>query len=105
MNSLPGKLLRFRRENIAITMDVQYMFYNFKVPNDPRVTCALYGNDYNKPLVDFQMRRHAFSNKKLPTVANYGICKVVQDADIDVQKLVSQNFYVDNGLSSCRTVD
>ena len=51
------------------------------------------------------MTTHAFDNISSPAVANYGIRKVVQDADNDVQKLVNQNFYVDEGLLSCRTVD
>ena len=32
LNSLLGILLRFRRERIAMTMDVEHMFCNFKVP-------------------------------------------------------------------------
>lgn len=35
-NSLLGVLLRFRREKIAVTMDVEQMFHNFKVPEDQR---------------------------------------------------------------------
>lgn len=61
MNSLLGILLRFRRERIAITMDVQHMFYNFKVPNDQRCYLRFIwhkGNDFNQPLVDYQMIRH-----------------------------------------------
>lgn len=37
-NSLLGVLLRFRREKIAVTMDVEQMFHNFKVPEDQCVT-------------------------------------------------------------------
>lgn len=101
MNSLLGILLRFRRERIAITMNVQPMFYNFKVPNDQRCYLRFIwhkDNDFNQPLVDYQMTRHAFGNISSPAVANYGICKVVQDVDNDVQKLVNQNFYVVDGL-------
>lgn len=36
MNNLFGILLRFRREKVAATMDVEYMFYNFKVPEEQR---------------------------------------------------------------------
>lgn len=39
-NSLLGVLLRFRREKIAVTMDVEQMFHNFKVPEDQRRSCG-----------------------------------------------------------------
>lgn len=36
LNSLIDILIRLRKEKIAITMDVQHMFYNFKVPEEQR---------------------------------------------------------------------
>ncbi|XP_062584179.1 uncharacterized protein LOC134245966 [Saccostrea cucullata] len=108
LNSLVGILLRFRQEKVAITVDVQHMFYNFKVPEEQR--CYLrfiwhQDNDFNQPLVDYQMTRHVFGNTASPAVANYGFRKVVETADQDVQNLIRESFYVDDGLVSCRTVE
>ncbi|XP_062585367.1 uncharacterized protein LOC134247040 [Saccostrea cucullata] len=91
LNSLVGILFRFRQEKVAITMDVQHMFYNFKVPEEQR--CYLrfiwhQNNDFNQPLVDYQMTRHVFGNTASPAVANYGFRKVVETADQDVQNLI-----------------
>jgi hypothetical protein len=108
LNSLLGILLRFRRERIAMTMDVEHMFYNFKVPEEQRCYLRFLwhrNNDFEQPLVDYQMTRHVFGNTASPAVANYGFRKVVANADQDVQNLVSQSFYVDDGLISCRTVN
>ena len=108
MNSLLGIILRFRQERIAITMDVQHMFYNFKVPNDQHCYLRFIwhkGNNFYQPLVDYQMTRQAFGKISSQAVANYGICQAVQDADNDVQKLVNQIVYVYDGLLSCRAVD
>lgn len=46
-----------------------------------------------------------FGNSTSPSVANYGLRKIVEGADNDVQDLIHENFYVDDGLVSCKTVD
>lgn len=108
LNSLVGILLRFRKEKVAITMDVQHMFYNFKVPEKQRSYLRFIwhqNNNFHEPLVDYQMTRHVFGNTASPAVANYGFRKVVQTADNDVKNLIGDNFYVDDGLLSCKTVE
>lgn len=51
------------------------------------------------------MTRHVFGNMASPVVANYGFRKVVQTANYDVKNLIGDNFYVDNGSLSCKTVE
>lgn len=51
------------------------------------------------------MTRHVFGNTASQAVANYGFRKVVQTADNDVKNLIGDNFYVDDGLLSCKTVE
>lgn len=80
-----------RQEKIAINMDVEHMFYNFKVPEEQR--CYLrfiwhQDNDFKQPLVDYQMTRHVFGNSASPAVANYGFRKVVENAEKDIQNLI-----------------
>ncbi|XP_069129305.1 uncharacterized protein [Argopecten irradians] len=106
LNRLIGILLRFRREKIAVTMDVEPMFYNFHVPEGQRRFLRFWwhkDNDLTQPLVVYQMTRHVFSNTTSPAIANYGIRKIVENADEDVTNFVNKDFYVDDGLLSYKT--
>lgn len=105
-NSLLGVLLRFRREKIAVTMDVEQMFHNFKVPEDQRRYLRFLwhmDSDLDQPLVDFQMTVHVFGNSPSPAVATFGLRRAVEGSPEDVRDLVCNNFYVDDGLLSCAT--
>ena len=105
-NSLLGVLLRFRREKIAVTMDVEQMFHNFKVPEDQRRYLRFLwhlDNDLDQPLVDFQMTVHVFGNSPSPAIATFGLRKVVEGSSEDIRDLVCNNFYVDDGLLSSTT--
>ena len=107
-NSLLGILLRFRREAVAVTMDVEQMFYNFKVTTDHRDFLRFLwhaGNDPEKPLVEYRMTVQVFGNSPSPAIATYGLRKSVEGSGHDVKELVSQNFYVDDGLLSCPDED
>ena len=107
-NSLLGILLRFHREKIAVTMDVEQMFYSFKGPEDHhRYLRFLWhlNNDLEQPLVEYQMTVHVFGNSPSPAVATYGIRKAVEGSSKEVKNLVNNNFYVDDGLLSCSSED
>ena len=106
-NSLLGILMRFRKEAVAVTVDVEQMFYNFKVDENHRDYLRFIwhkDNDLSKPLVDHRMTVHVFGNSPSPAVATYGIRKSVEEADQDVQEFIGRNFYVDDGLVSCSSV-
>ncbi|XP_056017411.1 uncharacterized protein LOC130053834 [Ostrea edulis] len=108
-NSLLGVLLRFRRERVVVTMDVEQMFQNFKTPKEHQRLEGFFfwhqNNDMNLPLVDYQMTIHVFGSTALPAVATYGLRKAIENSDDDVKKLVNNNFNVDDGLLSVQTED
>lgn len=49
------------------------------------------------------MNVHVFGNSPSPAVATYWLRKTVEKAETDIQDFIFQNFYVDDGLISCRT--
>ncbi|XP_061169198.1 uncharacterized protein LOC133178524 [Saccostrea echinata] len=103
-NSLLGILMRFRKEAVAVTMDVEQMFYNFKVSPEHRDFLRFLwheDNDFNRPLTTFRMTVHVFGNSPSPSVATYGLRKSVESSSEDVKDLINNNFYVDDGLLSC----
>ncbi|XP_063399006.1 uncharacterized protein LOC134683625 [Mytilus trossulus] len=107
-NSLLGILLRFRKEAIAVTADVEQMFYNFKVSEEHRNYLRFIwhsDNDIEKPLIDYRMTVHVFGNSPSPSVATHGLRKSAETADQDVKDFVNRNFYVDDGLLSCQNVE
>ncbi|XP_062610110.1 uncharacterized protein LOC134271902 [Saccostrea cucullata] len=103
-NSLQGILMRFRKDKIAITADVEQMFHNFRVCEPHRDYLRFIWHEENnveKPLTDYRMTVHVFGNSPSPAVATYGLRKSVTNADDDVRSFVNRNFYVDDGLISC----
>jgi hypothetical protein len=106
-NNLLGVLLRFRREPIAVTADVEQMFYCFHVHENHRNFLRFLwyqDNDPSKMLVEYRMKVHVFGNKPSPAVAAYGLRKTALissgEYGIDVTDFVMNNFYVDDGLTS-----
>ncbi|XP_013396919.2 uncharacterized protein LOC106163784 [Lingula anatina] len=100
-NSLLGVLLRFRRDRIAVTADIQQMFYSFLVNEEHRDFLRFFwyrDNDPKKEIIEYRMRVHVFGNTPSPAVATYGLRKAVEHADEDVKHFVTKNFYVDDAL-------
>ncbi|KAL5020965.1 hypothetical protein ScPMuIL_000120, partial [Solemya velum] len=109
-NSLVGVLMRFRKECVGITADIQQMFYCFLVTPEHRDYLRFLwyeDNDFEKGLVDYRMRVHVFGNSPSPAVATYGLHKTAEEAEpiygSDVTELVKRNFYVDDALTSQHT--
>ncbi|XP_061192133.1 uncharacterized protein LOC133200331 [Saccostrea echinata] len=103
-NSLLGILKRFRKEAVAVTMDVEQMFYNFKVSPEQRDFLRFLwheDNDFNRPLTTFRMTVHVFGNSPSPSVTTYGLRKSVESSSEDLKDLINNIFYVDDGLLSC----
>lgn len=77
-NSLLEVLVRFRREKIAVTADVQHMFHCFVVRDDHRNYLRFLWYKDNNPdeeLIEYRMRVHVFGNSPSPTVATLGLRK------------------------------
>ncbi|XP_069104772.1 uncharacterized protein [Argopecten irradians] len=106
-NNLPGILLRFRREQVAVTADVQQMFYNFFDCEDHRNFLRFLwyqDNDMSKDLVEYRMCVHVFGNTPSPAVATYGLrrtaCENADNFGYNMKEFVEQDFYVGDGLMS-----
>ncbi|KAM4544606.1 uncharacterized protein PAE49_017493 [Odontesthes bonariensis] len=109
-NTLLGVLLRFRKEAIAVTADVQQMFYCFVVRNDHRdyLRYVWYeDNDLSKPVVDYRMKVHVFGNTPSPAIAIYCMRRAAERGEAeygsDARQFVERQFYVDDGLTSVAT--
>ncbi|XP_073713971.1 uncharacterized protein [Misgurnus anguillicaudatus] len=109
-NSLLGVLLRFRKEPIAFTADIQQMFYCFVVNEDHRDYLRFLwyeDNDLSKMVRDFRMKVHVFGNSPSPAVAIYCMRRAAADGEreygADAKQFVIRHFYVDDGLASAPT--
>lgn len=106
-NTLLGVLLRFRREQVAVTVDVEQMFYCFRVREDHRNYLRFLwfeNNDPSKRVTEFRMKVHVFGNSPSPAVAIYGLRRAAElgeeEHGSDAKQFVFRNFYVDDGLTS-----
>lgn len=62
-NALLGVLIRFRKENIAVTADIQQMFYVFVVREDHRDYLRFLwykNNDLNNNITEYRMKVHIY---------------------------------------------
>jgi len=109
-NTLLGVLLRFRKEPVALTADVEQMFYCFVVREDDRdyLRYLWYeDNDISKNVVEYRMKVHVFGNSPSPAVAIYCMRRAAQKGEqehgSDARQYVERQFYVDDGLTSVAT--
>lgn len=110
INKLLGVLLRFRKEPVAMTADIEQMFYCFRVTETHRNFLRFIwykDNDPDQELVDYRMTVHVFGNSPSPAVATFGLRRTAEISEAefgnDVKDYVLRNFYVDDGLSSQAT--
>lgn len=109
-NSLLGVLLRFRKEAVAFTADIEQMFHSFVVREDHRNFLRFLwfeDNDLSKDVTEYRMKVHVFGNSPSPAVAIYGLHRAAQHGELefgkDARAFVERNFYVDDGLKSVPT--
>lgn len=104
MNSLIGILLRFRKEPVAITCDIQQMFYNFLVEPEHRDYLRFLWADTNLETVkEYRMNVHLFGATSSPAVATFGLRHLADDhrsISIDAADFIKNDFYVDDGVTS-----
>ncbi|XP_039859766.1 uncharacterized protein LOC120716330 [Simochromis diagramma] len=99
-NSLLGVQVRFRKHPVAVTTDIQQMFYCFLVREDCRDVLRFVwhkDNDPQKELVDYRMCVHVFGNSPSPAVATYGLKRATQKGEAkygsDVRHFIERDFY------------
>ena len=110
LNNLSGILIRFRRNAVAVTCDIEQMFYNFFVKPEHRDLLRFLwfeDNDRMKKIIEYQMTVHLFGNTSSPAVAMFGLQKTADDGEEKfghtTKDFVKNDFYVDDGLTSCST--
>lgn len=106
-NNLVGILIRFRQEPVAITADIEQMFYNFIVREDHQNYLRFLwfkNNDISGEIMECRMKVHVFGNSPSPAVATYGLRRTAQEAaqqfGEDAKRFVERDFYVDDALKS-----
>lgn len=111
-NNLLGTLLRFCKEMVAIVGDIQHMFHCFKVTEEHlRYLIFLWheDSDVNKDLKEYCIHVHVFGNWPSQAVATYGLRKIAEISKsthgAEVSEFICRNYYVDDGLTSCPTVE
>ena len=109
-NSLLGVLMRFRKEQVAITADIEHILHCFVVKEDHRDFLRFLwyrNNDPTSDIVDYRMRVHLFGNSPSPAVAVYGLRRAAKEAEADygsdARKFIDREFYVDDALKSFST--
>ncbi len=106
-NRLIGVLVRFRKEQVAVTADVEQMFYCFKVREDHQNFLRFLwfkDNDLSKEITEYRMTVHVFGNSPSPAVAIFRIRRAAEFGEKEygrqAKQFVHRNFYVDDGLIS-----
>ena len=107
VNSLVGVLLRFRKEQIAVTADVEAMFHQVQVaPRDQDALRFFWwqnGNLDSAPNI-YRMAVHLFGAKSSPSCSSFCLRQTAKEFgkyfDPIVSNIVLNNFYVDDCLFS-----
>ena len=95
---LIGIILRFREKQIALTADVEAMFFQVKVqPADCKVLQFLWRENITEPISVYEYGRHIFGDKSSPTCVNYALQQVGRGM---VARLNNRYFYMDDFVKS-----
>lgn len=92
---------------MAITADIEQMFYCFLVREEGRNFLRFLwfrNNDPSEDIIEYRMWVHVFCNSPSPAVAIYCFRQSVTGGDPEVKNFVNRDFYVDDGLKSLPTV-
>ena len=104
LNSLLGILLRFRKESVAITCNVERMFHQFKVPQEQRDFLHFLWYDSEGNVVTYRMKVHLFGATSPTGCDTYGLRARPQLAtgyhSSDIMEFIKNDFYVDDGLTN-----
>ena len=110
MNGLVGVLSRFRKEETAVTCDIEQMFHSFHVNPEHRDFLRFLwfkDNDLNGQICEYRMNVHLFGAVSSPGVANFGLRATAETGREQFGQaaadFLQQDFYVDDGLKSFPT--
>lgn len=83
-NTLLGVLMRFRKEPVAFSADIQQMFYCCEVREDHRDFLRFLwyeDNDLDKNICEYRMKVHVFGNSPSPAVAIYCMWRAADEGE------------------------
>ena len=110
MNALIGVLSRFRKEETAVTCDIEQMFHSFHVnPGHRDFLRFLWfkDNNLNGQICEHRMDVHLFGAVSSPGVANFGPRSTAESGQEqfgqEAANFLQNDFYVDDGLKSFTT--
>ena len=109
-NSLIGVLMRFRKEIVPVSSDIQSMFHRVacKEEDTDALRFLWYDDDVNSTPIDYKMLVHLFGKTDSPCIASWVLKRTALDNESefgkDICNIVHDNFYVDDCLFSKPTV-
>ena len=111
-NNLVGVLVRFRKEPVALTCDIEGMFLQVFVDVEHRNFLRFFwweDGDLDKPPAEFRMKVHLFGATSSPGCANFALKTTADDFEkewgSEAADFVRDDFYVDDGLRSVPTAN
>lgn len=111
-NTLRGVLSRFRQDSVAFICDVEAMVHQVIVNEEHRDFLHFLwwnnGNTRKEPL-EYRMTLHLFGATSSPGCANLGLKSAAEDnvenIGEEAANFLKNDFYVDDGLKSVKTVE
>ncbi|XP_066931171.1 uncharacterized protein [Clytia hemisphaerica] len=111
-NKLIGVLTRFRENPVAVTGDIEKMFYQVKLPIvDRKYVRFLWWEDGNveNPISTYEMTVHPFGATSSPSVCSYALKRTAKENESlfgsEAKCSVERDFYVDDFLKSYPSVE
>nr|XP_049585083.1 uncharacterized protein LOC125974177 isoform X2 [Syngnathus scovelli]XP_049585084.1 uncharacterized protein LOC125974177 isoform X2 [Syngnathus scovelli]XP_049585085.1 uncharacterized protein LOC125974177 isoform X2 [Syngnathus scovelli] len=92
-NTLLGVPLHFRKDLIAVTADIQQMFYGFLVRHEHRDYLRFLwhkDNDLSEEVQEYRMRVHVFGNSPSPAVAIYGLRRAAKKGEASQEQQAAE---------------
>jgi transposase InsO family protein len=104
-NKLLDVILRFREHSLAVTADIESMYYQVVVPVEDRDALRFLWFDPAGNVVHYRMTRHLFGGIWCSSSSTYALRRVLEDHEVDplVCDTVKHAFYVDDCLKSVAT--
>ena len=106
-NKLVGVLSRFRENPIAVTGDIEKMFYQVKINKSHKKFVRFIWweeGDVDNPVSTYEMNVHLFGATSSPSCSSYALNQAAQDNEAlfgcDAERSVERDFYADDFLKS-----
>ena len=107
MNLMLSIIMRFRLDLVALTCDIQKMFYQFAIPPEDRDLVRFLwwkDGDTTREPIACRMTVHLFGAVSSPGVATYGLRRIAKDHREShterAWRFVLEDFYVDDGVTA-----